>query len=129
MQNSALEGRVGLALFEYDFALHGGAVGDILVGPKLLPPSAVIMDGFYDVLTQFTSGGSATLQIKAVGTDDILASTAVASLTAGVGDIVPDGTATNMIVTTAYTQLTFTIGTEAMTAGKMVVALRYAIVA
>ena len=126
MQNSPLEGRVHLALFEYDFAKLGGAVGTITVGPKLLPPAAVVMDGFINVITDFTSGGSATLQIKAVGTDDVLASTAVASLT-GLLDVVPDGTAANMILTTAYTQLTFTIGTAAMTAGKCVVGLRYAI--
>lgn len=129
MQNSALEGRVMLALFEYDFAREGGAVGDILVGDKIIPPAAVIMDGFYRVITQFTSGGSATLQAKLVGTDDVLASTAVAALTAGVKDIVPDGTAANMILTTAYTQLTLTIGTEAMTAGKAVFAFRYAVTA
>jgi len=127
MQNSSLEGRVGLALFEYDFAKLGGAVGDILVGPKLLPPSAVVMDGFLQVFTDFASGGSATVAIKAVGTADILAATAIASLAAGLVDIVPDGTAANMILTAAYTQLTFTVAVEALTAGKAVVALRYAI--
>jgi hypothetical protein len=127
MQNSALEGRVGLALFEYDFAKHGGAVGTISVGPKLLPPAALVMDGFIRVITDFV-GATATLQILAVGTDDVLAETAVGALT-GLLDVVPDGTAANMILTTAYTQLTFTVGTAAFTAGKMVVGLRYAITA
>ena len=127
MQNSALEGRVMLALFEYDFAREGGAVGDIVIGQKIIPPSAVVLDGFFRVITQFTSGGSATLQAKLVGTDDILASTAVAALTAGVKDIVADGTAANMILTTAYSRITLTVGTAAFTAGKGVFALRYAV--
>ena len=130
MIETALEGRVGLAVFEYDFAKHGGAVGAITVGPKLLPKGAIISDGLIHVKTAVTSAGAATLQIKAVGADDILASTAKASLTLNaILDTVCDGTAANMIRCTAYTQLTFTVGTAALTAGVVAVALRYSVTA
>ena len=126
MQESSLVGHHREANFLYDFAKHGGEVGDILVGPKVLPPQAIITSGIIRVVTAVTSAGSATIQIKAVGTDDILASTAKTSLTLdALLDVVPVGTAATSILTTAYTQLTFTVGTAALTAGKIHVGLRY----
>lgn len=125
MQNSPLEGRLGWAVFEYDFAKHGGAISAITVGPKLLPPGAIIMDGIIHVKTACL-GTNGTLQIKAVGTDDILAATNVSALTLNaLIDVVPVGTAATMIRCTAYTQLTFTIATTAFTAGKVAVGLRW----
>ena len=126
MQNSALEGRVREAAFEYDFALHGGVTGTITVGPKLLPAGALILDGLIHVVTAVTSDGSATVQIMAIGADDIRASTAKGTLTLNaLLDTVPDGAATNAIRCTTATQLTFTVGTADLTAGKVRVFLRY----
>lgn len=126
MQNAPLEGRLGCARFEFDFALHGGAVGDITVGPKLLPKGAIVESGIIHVKTAFTSGGSATVAVKALSANDILAATAIASLTLNaLVDVVPDGAATNMFRCTAATQLTVTIAVEALTAGKMAICLNY----
>jgi hypothetical protein len=125
MQNSALEGRLGWAVFEYDFSLHGGAISAITVGPKILPPSAVILDGIIHVKTACL-GSSGTLQIMAVGTDDILTATNVSSLTLNaLIDVVPVGTAATAIRCTAHTQLTFTIATTDFTAGVVAVGLRW----
>ena len=126
MQESALVGKHREANFLFDFAKHGGVTGEITVGPKVLPPQAIITSGIIRVVTAVTSDGAATLQIKAVGADDILASTAKGSLTLdALIDIVPVGTAATSILTTAYTQLTFTVGTADLTAGKVHVCLRY----
>jgi hypothetical protein len=125
MQNSPLEGRLGWAVFEYDFDKHGGAQGAINVGPKLLPPGAIIMDGIIHVKTACL-GSSGTLQVKAVGTDDILTATNVSSLTLNaLIDIVPVGTATTMIRCTAHTLLVCTIATTDFTAGKVAIGLRW----
>ena len=125
MQNSPLEGRLGWAVFEYDFALHGGAISAITVGPSILPPGAIIMDGIIHVKTACL-GSSGTLQIMAVGTDDILTATNVSSLTLNaLIDIVPVGTAATSIRCTAHTSLTFTIATTAFTAGVVACGLRW----
>ncbi len=126
MQNASLEARVGWAVFEYDFALHGGAISTITVGPKLLPAGAIIMDGVIHVKTACTSGGSATVAIHALSSEDIVAATAVASLTLNaLLDVVPVGTAATMLRCTAATQLSFVIATAALTAGVIAVGLRW----
>ena len=66
------------------------------------------------------------MQIKAVGTDDILAATNVSALTLNaLIDVVPVGTAATMVRCTAYTRLVCTIATTAFTAGKVAIALNW----
>jgi hypothetical protein len=125
MQNAPLAGRLGWAVFEYDFAKHGGAQGAITVGPKMLPAGAIIMDGIIHVKTACL-GSSGTLQVMAVGADDLLTATNVSSLTLNaLIDIVPVGTAATMIRCTAATQLTCTIATTDFTAGVVAIGLRW----
>lgn len=116
-----------LALFQYDFDVHGGAVGTVTVRGNPIPDNALITGGMIVTKTNPASSGSATIQLKAVGTDDVLASTAYSALTtAARDDIVPDYTASTSILTTAeVSSLTMTIGTAALTAGKFVVVLAY----
>jgi hypothetical protein len=125
MQDSALE-QYGRANFVYDFAKHGGDIGDITVGPKLLPPEAIVTHGIVRVITA-PVGTGATVAIKAVGTDDILAATAITSLTLDslTETVCVPQTGSTWILCTAYTQLTFTIATAALTAGKIHVGLFY----
>lgn len=126
MQNVPLAGRLGWAVFEYDFALHGGAVSTITVGPKLLPAGAIVMDGVIHVKTAPTSGGSATVALHLLSSEDILAATAIASLTLNsLHDTVPVGTAATMLRCTAATQLSVVIATAALTAGVIAVGLRW----
>lgn len=128
MKESGLVTQKGVALFEYDFAKHGGAVGDIVVDPKLIPKGAVITSGVIHVLTALTSGGAATIAAKVTGANDILAATAVASFSLGaLLDVVPVGTAATMVKAAAYKDLTLTVAAFALTAGKMTIALEYMI--
>ena len=125
MQNTELAGRVRQAAFEYDFALHGGAVGAITVGPKLLPAGALVFDGLIHVVTAVV-GTTSTLAIHALSAEDILAATAEASLTLNsLHDTVCVGTAATSFRCTAATALTFTVAVNPLTAGKVRVYLRY----
>ena len=113
----------GIAKATYDFSVHGGSIGDIEIGLKF-PANAIVYQGLIDVVTDPTSGGSATVALKIEGAADLLAATAIASVT-GQMDTVPDGTATNVVKTTAERTLTVTVATAALTAGKFHVYLLY----
>jgi hypothetical protein len=131
MQNTGLEPAKQTAYFEYDFNADGGAVGAIAVSGNPIPSGSIITSGVVHVKTAVTSDGSATVAIQALSSEDILAATAKASLTLNaLLDVVPDGAAANMIRTTSnVTSLTFTVGTAALTAGKICVALEYYVTA
>jgi hypothetical protein len=126
MQTIGLEPKKGVAVFEYDFAKHGGAVGDIEIDPKLLPRDAVVTSGVIHVKKAVTSGGAATVAFRLNSAGDILAATAISGMTLNaLIDVVPDGSAANMVRTTQPTKLTMTIGTAPLTGGKAAIALEY----
>jgi len=127
MQQCGLENYKKVALFEYSYAKHGGAVGEITVYGNPIPKGSIIKEGIIYVKTAVTSDGSATMKIKALTTDDILASTGKASFTlSALLATVPVGSAaTSILVTSDITALTFTVGTAALKTGKVCVALEY----
>lgn len=111
------------ATFLWDFAEQGGAVGAIRTG-IFIPNNAVINFGYAKVLTTLTSGGAATISVDLNSTGDLVAALAVASWTAntvieGVDLIVA------MIEATADREVTLTIATAALTAGKFLYTLHY----
>lgn len=100
----------------FDFSVDGGAVGDVEFARKL-PEGAVITAIFSDEQTALTSGGSATVQLKAGSTDltdalafdtdfDGLDSQALAS-------------SAEAIKLSADSELKISIATAALTAGKV----------
>ncbi len=129
MQNAPLEARMNTAYYEYDFEKHGGAIGTITLSlASVIPQGAIVPSGMIKVLTAFTSAGAPTVQLKCVGTDDVLAATLKGALTLNaVVDVVPDGTASNAISTadTARAGLTMTIAVATITAGKMIIMLNW----
>jgi len=127
MQESALDGYKKVALFEYDFAKHGGAISAISVYGDCIPAGSIIKEGIIHVKTAATSGGSATLKIKALTTDDLLTSTAVGSLTlnALIATVPVGSAASSIYVATAITNIIFTIGAATFLTGKICVALEY----
>ena len=123
MINGPLESK-GRYDFLYDFAEHGGAMSAITVWPKLIPPETIITHAAIRVVTA-PVGTNATVALKLLTAEDILAATAITSFTLDallVGVPVPQ-TASTWIATTAHTQLTVTIATAALTAGKFAVHL------
>ena len=127
----------------YDFAVHGGAVGDIPLRVSV-PAGAVIVDSFVQILTAPTSSGSATIAISLESAGDILAATAFDAApfdgTFGLGlarytpglrfpeDLpieIDDSDAGAFVAATEERELSLTIGTAALTAGKFNVFLHY----
>ncbi len=113
----------------YDFAVDGGAVGDIdLTKSAVIPAGAVILGGFVEVDVAPTSGGSATLAIKVEGAGDIVAAAAISGApwsTTGRKNTVPAFTGSTTVKTTAARKIQATIATAALTAGVVDVVLVY----
>lgn len=122
--------RIKTVIVEYDFAVDGGAVGAIVLrgvggAGNQIPAGAVITGGYLDITTAVTSGGSATVALGAESATDILAATAVASLTAGRKSIVPAGTGVTTVKTTVARSLTATIAVADLTAGVFRLVVNY----
>lgn len=116
----------------WSFAADGGAVGTITLkdhegNPVKLPNHAIIRDCMIDVVSALTTSASGTLAINSKAAGDLKAATAAASLSAGVIDCVPVGTAATSIKLVDETTLGVTIATGAMTAGKINVWVEYAL--
>lgn len=109
------------------------AAAHILTG-DVIPDNAVILGGFYDVITTFqsTDGGvdKATIAIHVNAANDIVNAVAIETGTpydAGQQAIIPkfNTPETTSVKTTAARAIQATVGTAALTAGKLVVFLFY----
>lgn len=113
----------------YDFAVDGGAVGDIdLTYDAQIPANAIVIGGLIEVDTALTSGGSATVALKVEGAADILAATAFGSApwsSTGRKSVIPVFTGVTSVKTTAARKIQATIATAALTAGVFDVVLFY----
>lgn len=115
-----LDQSVNMYMFEYDFTRDGGVVGDIAFrGPKI-PTGFRVTSAFLETLTGFTSGGAATIAVKLNAANDILSEVVLTNFAAaGVDAGIPVGTAASSVKATANQTLYLTVGTAALTAGKM----------
>lgn len=123
-------GRLKYAQAKYDFAVHGGAQGDIVLTGDTIPNGAVVTDALLLVDTPVT-GASATLAIKVQSAADINAADAISGApwsTAGAKRA--DFTATTApILLTADRSITATVATADLTAGVFRVVVAYVEVA
>ena len=109
----------GLAIFDYDFDVDGGAIGSITTGVTL-PAKAIITDCYFRVETQGVDAGSGTLAVSCEDAGNIFAAAdftgnAAGSFVAGA----PLGTVASMVDDIAAAcDITWTIATAALTAGK-----------
>lgn len=117
-----------LGVLDYSSASYGsGAAGtydllDAHTGSKIVVPgTSVIKACFAYTKTAVTSGGSATLEVGYSGsTAAIFPQTGKASFTLNaLIDGTPQEAAANMVVRTADTDVSVTIGTATLTAGKV----------
>jgi hypothetical protein len=123
-----IEGTVGIktATGEYDFAVDGGAGGTITMRGSgalggVIPAGSVIMGGYIEIDTLFTTGTAATMALQAESAGDLQAATVVSGApysTTGRKAIVPVWTAATFIKTTVARNLTAVIATGTITAGK-----------
>jgi hypothetical protein len=127
-------GVLGIARFTFDpsadAAMRTEAAHDLGV---TLPQYAVVIGGFFEVNTVFTSAaGTATIAIMVQGANDIQTATAVSGApysTTGLKAIVPKSTTPEStgIKLTAARAITATVGTQALTAGKLTGFLHYVV--
>lgn len=133
--NTQISGEVGangslnVARFEFDTAGRdtAGAANTAVGAHPLnvtLPAHAIIVGGFLDVNTAFTSGGAATLALSVEGAGDIVAAAAVSGApysTIGRKAIVPKANTpeSTSVKTTTARKVTATVATAALTAGKL----------
>lgn len=115
------------ATAHYDFAVDGGAVGDIALRGQKIPQGAIITDVLIDVDTVLTSGGAATVALKAESAADLNAADAISGAPwSSTGAKRGDLTATTAPVkTTAERTVTATVAAAALTAGKFSVIVSY----
>ena len=128
LANYAVDGLhpMRIARATYDFAEHGGVVGDIGLGVTI-PDNAVIVKAYFDVITPMVSvDGTGTIALKSEGAGDLLVGVDADTLAAGLHDCIPAGAAAQMIKLTADRELTATIGLANLTAGKFVLFVEYA---
>jgi len=113
----------------YDFAVDGGAVGEIkLTSGTPIPANALILGGFVEVDTALTGVTNAAAQVKVQGADDIIDGAAVTGApwsTTGRKDVIPDFTGSATIKTTAARDIVLVVETAALTAGVFDVVLFY----
>jgi hypothetical protein len=108
----------------YDFAVDAGAVGTVTIG-MYLPKFAVVRSFFTSTITTVTSGGSATIAFGYSGsTQAFQTTTAIASYTANTSLNGVDLMA-NPLVLTDFQSIIMTIGTAAITAGKIKMSISY----
>jgi|SRR5581483_5617441 len=111
----------------YDFAVDGGAVGNITLRGDSVPQSAIITDVLVRVLTVPTSGGGATIALSSEGAGDLQAAAAISGApwsTTGPKRCTLNATGTP-ILTTAQRSIVAVVATAALTAGKFVAYVSY----
>jgi hypothetical protein len=126
--NNPGRGEAQEVISNYDFATDGGAVGDIALRGEAIPSGAIVTNALIIVDTPPTSGGSATIAVKIEGAADIQAAVAYNGApwsTAGAKRASVLTSTAAPIVTTASRQPTITVGTAALTAGRIKLILVY----
>src|SRR5690606_27834163 len=114
----------------YDFAVDGGAVGDIELASEAIPAHALVLGGVLEVDTALTSGGSATVGVTVESAGDIVTAGGIGSApwsTTGRKDVVPDFSGSAVVKTTAARRVDARIGGAALTAGSFDVILFYTV--
>ena len=117
-----------LAIFDYDFAVDGGAISTIATGVNL-PAKAIIEKCWFRVETQLVDAGSGTLAVQCEDANNILTAADRTGVAAGAflaSNAV--GTAATMVDDIAATcDISWVIGGAALTAGKIRGYCRYSI--
>jgi hypothetical protein len=91
-----------------------------------VPKNAVVTFAAYKVLTTFTSAtDAATIAVKIVSANDVVSAVAISTGTTWDADVAIETipkveTSSTWLTTTADSPVTFTVATEALTAGKLV---------
>ena len=135
-------GEKNLMKYVYDFDVDGGAASEIVLASKdgfnLLPNGAIVTDVFLKVVTACTSAGSATVDVgDSDDTNGYMESIAVATLAdnavirageyagAKIWDDTNDHKLARLCDSATERAFSITIGTAALTAGKILFYVEY----
>jgi hypothetical protein len=131
---SAINANKNLMKCVYDFAVLGGATGNLgLVDDEgnkaILPLGAIVTRSFVSVITAPASTGSATVAAFVVSAADVLAATAISAIA---GNVEGKQTGAASLFTAAITavlgnQASIAIATAPLSGGKMDIFLEYII--
>jgi hypothetical protein len=114
------------AVYTYNFATQGGAVGAITLQGPALPLGAVVDGGYIDVVTTLAqAANTANLQLEAAG--DLLAAVQLNFTAPILKAIVPVSGAAAVKTTTATRVPVLNVTTTAVTAGKFYLVLYYVV--
>lgn len=121
------QGQTEWAVGLYDFATDGGAVGDITLRGDVIPAGAIITETLLHIDVAPTSGGAATLAVRAESAGDIAAAAAVSGAPwSTIGAKRGTLTATSTPVkTTVNRPIIATVASAALTAGRIKVFIGY----
>lgn len=130
-------GMLGVARFTYDTAVKDSlGAANTAIGAHgtgvVLPINAIVVGGFFQVNTAFTTAASGTLAISVQAANDIQTATIVSGApfsTTGLKAITPKANTPEStgVVCTAAREITCTVATGALTAGKLTGVLYYVI--
>lgn len=126
-----IAGGMQIARARYDFAVEGGAIGQVNLSADQLPNGAVVTDGYIDVITPPTSGGAATISVDLNAAGDLIAAGAYNAApysTTGRKSLIPTSGATS-VKTTAARNIKATIAAAALTGGVFDIVLIYHVTA
>lgn len=121
-----------LAVVVWDFAVDGGAVGDIDLNgaTNMLPDNAIITKVYSDTITTVTDGGTSTgtIKLKLPVDGDLTNTITVGGAGAAAGSLVngiPDWDAANYVKTSAARGFQVEVGVVPITAGKIKYFIHY----
>jgi len=123
-------GVLRVARATFDLAVEANRTAEAHASEVELPAQAIVVGGFMEVNTAVTGETNATLAVSILNANDIQTAAAVSGApwsTAGRKAIVPKANTPEStgIKLTAAKKITFTVGTAALTAGKVTVYLYY----
>jgi hypothetical protein len=123
-------GGIQMVRGRYNFAVDGGAVGDIDLTPTgAVPALAVITHGFMEVDAAVTGAG-ASVAVKVEGAGDIVAAAAISGApwsTTGLKSVIPVGTGATAVKTTVARKIQATVSGAVLTAGAFDVVLFFTV--
>jgi hypothetical protein len=117
-----------LAIFDYDFAVDGGAVSTIASGVSL-PAKAVIEKCWFRIETQIVDAGAGTLAVQCEDANNILSAADQSGVAAGafLASAITGTAATMVDDIAASCDISFVIGGAAISAGKLRGYCRYSV--
>lgn len=112
---------------QYDFAVDGGAIGDIPLRSNdgAIPTGSRVIGGTLAISTGCASAAGGKMELTVEAARDLLAATLEAALTAGNKDLIVDRSGSSALKISQARAPTLSITLQAFTAGKFELVLHY----